>query len=351
MIIMQIAPARCDGRAPTDRETIAETKFNGHRGLLHLGAELDRGYYTSRRISVKTNRFMEKGLSIPHIAQDLQSLAVAKKWGYTVLDGEILLPGHSFEDVQHILGCKQKKAVDRQKELGWLEYFVYDILFFAGSDLRAKPWRVRTHFRSDVLEQLREGCDEIHFVESHRGLDHQELFDRVILEGGEGLVVKDPDGIYGSGWTKMKREETYDVVITGFKDAKPGKYCEMIGAVIFGAYDKSDLVQVGRCSGMDDGQVFWCNEKGEVVKPNSDGSRIRPTTTTDQPVGSRAWFTINRKTLYGQVLEVKCNGLTKKGHLVNPQFVRLRPDKSSKQCLLPKIQEKTHGNFKGRPDR
>jgi ATP-dependent DNA ligase len=156
------------------------------------------------------------------------------------------------------------------------------------------------------------------------------MYESVLLKGGEGLIIKDPGGPYGKRWTKIKKLGTYDVVIIGYQEGS-GKYREMIGAVRFGIYKNGKLVEVGKCSGMDDGDVRWITTGGVSGTPNRDGSWIIPI-SNDQPEGSRAWFSLNRDKLLGTVIEVKGNGLTAHGKIRHPRYVRLRPDKAPQMC-------------------
>jgi ATP-dependent DNA ligase len=338
--ILQISPATCDGKAPSEN-FVAEEKLDGHRALLHFEYSLKRAYLTSRRISKKTGLYAENGLCVPHITEPLHHLATLNQLGYTVLDGEILVPNGSFEDVQSVLGSLPEKAVAWQLENTQAVYAVYDCLFYNGDDLRDLLWVSRHSIKMKLMEVMCRYLMNRGFIfplqSSHFNNKEEAkvMFDRVISRGGEGLILKDKFARYGRGWSKWKYETTYDVVVTGYESGQ-GKFSELIGALRFGAWDsEGNLVPIGKCSGMPDGNVTWSggapNRKGSVIIP--DGS--------EQPVGSRAWFSERKYELEGMVIEVKCNGLTKHGNLRHPQFVRLREDKDAKQCLLPVLQKTT----------
>jgi hypothetical protein len=110
----------------------------------------------------------------------------------------------------------------------------------------------------------------------------------------------------------------------------------LTGAVQFGAYIDGELKNVGQCSGMSDGGVFW--RGGE---PNRSGSWIEPI-SQHQTEGTRAWFTVHQQELIGTVIEVRCNAVTKAGALRHPQFVRTRPDKDAALCGRPTEQRTSH---------
>lgn len=334
MEIQQIWPASCGGLLKSTKpgRVIAEEKIDGHRGLMHVGRDLDRMYLTGRRLSAKTGIITEKGQNIPHLAAHVHAYFKEKALGYTVLDGEVVLPGRPFEDVQSVMGAHPDTAIGTQRNTGaWMHYRVFDILILYGCDVRDRSLEERRQLLNLLVQEI--GHEYMSPVV--QAADRAEFFKRIVEAGGEGTVEKDLDAPYGCGWQKNKKAMTYDVVVTGFAQGQ-GKYREMVGAVQFGAFRDGKLVNVGQCSGMSDGNVWWSDAVGNTVRPNSEGSRIRASKVVPQPEGTRAWFSQHREGLLGKVIEVKCNGVTKHGALRHPQFYRLRPDKAAEQCSMPK---------------
>lgn len=311
MAIKQIKPPSCDGKVYNDEVVFAEEKIDGHRGLLHFGGGLDRGYLTGRRLSKKTGLYTEKGLNVPQIQNALTRAldGPLRGYGYTVLDGEIVVPGMSFEYIQTIMGSKPERAVEVQRYQGWAEYVVFDCVFINGCDMRNQPRAERRIAAMDVVDELAKFYPSISFVPwkiADVPADRAAYFQEVVKAGGEGLVVKSRWGKYGQGQRKMKAAKTYDVVITGFTKAnkgKTGKFEGMIGAVKFSAYREEELVELGQCSGMNDAQ--------------------------------RIDFTTRKSWYLGKVIEVKANGVTRHGRLRHPQFLRLRDDKAPEECMAP----------------
>jgi len=305
MNIQQIKPAGLDGRVPPG-PVLGEEKIDGHRALFHFGHGLDRGYMTGRRVSKQTGLYTEKGECVPHILNQAMRL-VQKRCGYTVLDGELVLSGMNFESIQSVMGSSSQRAVDWQCANQLMEYVVFDVLFWNGIDIRTKPREARFMVARAIVGKLR--SPYIRLVEQRRlecREDRVQMFDEVTAAGGEGIVIKTINGKYGFGQRRLKVEKTFDVVITGFTDAKEGKtgkFKGLIGAVRFGAYRDGKMVELGKCSGM------------------SDTLRRR--------------FSSAKKEFLGQVIEVKCNGITRHGRLRHPQFKRFRPDKASEECLAP----------------
>jgi len=326
-------PKKCRDKVREGRILLVEEKFDGHRGLIHLGKDLERGYLTSGRTSSLTGKPSENGLCVPHLLELSQERCISADYGYTVLDGEIIIPGHPFESVQSVLGSLPGTAQEWQRKNQMAKFCAFDILFFNGDDVRDLPLGDRKNLLFLALltvgNSFMEGVD---FLTVCKREDAQSRFDSIVSAGGEGVILKERDGEYGVGWEKWKKEETYDVVVTGLQPGA-GKYCDLIGAVLFGAHDHNGkLIPIGKCSGMSDGNVHWCDSEGNTVAPNSPGSRVRPR-DGEQPEGTRAWF--SSPGVVGKVIEVKCNGLTEHNHLRHPQFVRVRHDKNPTDCLLP----------------
>lgn len=337
--LREIWPASCDGKASRSGTVVADQKIDGHRGLLHFSHKLDRSYLTGRTKSSKTGKIVEKGQNIPHIIEGAHYLAEQERLGYTVLDGEIIVPGHPFESVQSVMGAHSKRATTWQFQNEWASFVVFDILFLDGVDLRQRPLYQRDRRMRFLVKKLKIVLDEVEVVEriSVQGDEHvKRFYDRVVGSGGEGLVLKDRSGSYGEGWTKMKKVQTFDAVIMGFTEGAR-KYRGLIGAVQFGAYKDGKLISIGQCSGMPDGNTRWVSSRTNgPCAPNAPDSKIVPIDSlTPQPEGSRLWFSQHREKLLGQVIEVSCNGVTKHGRLRHPQFVRMRPDKAPEDCKAP----------------
>jgi len=326
---LEIEPASCDGKINTIGRVYIEHKLDGHRALLHMCKNFDRAYLTSRRISKKTSLFAENGLNVPQIIEQAHKIILQENMYYTVLDGEILVPNHPFEAVQTVMGSHSNVSIEWQKNNQLAKYVVFDILFLNGKDVRNLPFNHRLELVEEFIKKFDGHFGHVWGAYVTNFEDIQKKFDEYTSQGGEGLILKDPVQRYGKGWKKLKFEDTYDVVITGFNWGE-GKFRAMIGAVRFGIYLNGKLTEIGKCSGMLDGNVEWQCDDG-IPKPNREGSYIMAS-TQEQPEGSRAWFTINREKLIGSVMEVMGKGLTKKGVIRHPQFGRLRHDKSAEQC-------------------
>ncbi len=320
----------------------AEEKYDGHRGLLHIGRDLERAYLTGREPTKDSNGLLsEKALNVPHIWQRAHSNAVVDRIGYTVFDGEILVEGTNIvgpgsSKVQAIMGTSPEKAVARFKEGIVATYVIFDILFWNGEDVRSKPLEERREialiaaqtlglvhpYQSGATHTALKVYTRIAGVAYHEH-NLKRFYDEIVKRGGEGVILKRNDAPYGEDWNKVKKEFTVDVVIFGFTEAKAEsvksgateatttKYAGQIGAVEFGAYVDGKLVKIGQASGMDD--------------------------------DLRLAFSNNRASFIGRPVEVKANEFTGKA-LRHPRFIQFRDDLLAENCTLEKVKRDTKWN-------
>lgn len=272
-----------------EEEWFAEEKLDGSRYLLYIGKNECK--LLSRNWSVQTGEPVDKTLNVPHIA-----LGYGPELAGTVLDGEIQA-GTKSSSTTRIMGCSPDKAVERQRKEGWVQFHVFDCLQYREEDLRELPWEDRDSHRQMVLKKMMN--QHLLYVPAIPLKSAVQRYNTIIQHGGEGLILKRKDSVYGESWTKVKKLITIDVVVTGYVPGQ-GKYSGQIGAIKFGMYDGPALVEMGQCSGMTDAE--------------------------------RITITSNRDKLKGTVIEVMGQEFTSDGRLRHPRFLRLRPDKNPKMC-------------------
>ena len=309
-MLRQIEPAKCRGKLnpsmwDDDNEWVAEFKYDGTRYLMHIGPEGSR--FTSRRISVNGGLYVEKR-NFPHLEDITNPTEI-------VLDGEFILKlyGSSYDSTQ-ITGSSRSVAIEKQKQLGYLYYMVFDILYLNGISIQHQS----LEYRKKVLKSLVSDIGSPYIIYSkHYHSDKYALYEKIVKQGGEGVVLKHIHSQYGerSKWVKVKKKDTWDVVITGY--LKPSESSEKvdgtisvtrykdkgwIGAICMGMYDKDGKsVDVGSVSGMDE--------------------------------SVRAQISCYPKDYLGKVIEVEAQERLKSGRFRHPRFIRFRPDKRKEECL------------------
>lgn len=288
---------------------VVETKYDGYRQTAQFCTDYVR--FTGAHVSVISGGFVEKTAHLPHLNHKVPYLEG------TVLDGEIICaePDSRSNDVTRIMGSLPDVAVAKQQENGWLFYVAFDCLFYRGKDLRQyrleerrkaldkafSEWRLSAYSRVEAVS----ADSHVIIVDQNPVADADELFELIVKNGGEGLIYKDLRAKYGDerSWVKRKKEATYDVVIMGYSRGK-GKYEGQVGALQFGQFKDGHLSHCGQCSGMTDAQ--------------------------------RAAISREPQNYLGKVMEIKAYARESSGKFRHPQFVRMRPDKSIKECRFNK---------------
>lgn len=276
---------------------IVEVKYDGDRRIAQF-CEDRLVRFTGTRVSKKDGLMVEKTANLPHLNHHQGTLTG------TVLDGELICTwsGARSKDVASIMGSNRDVAIEKQLERGWLEYAVFDCLFYQGEDLRALPLQERKKYVESAVRVWNVHTEYAWSVVTNPMARANKIYDEVLKSGGEGVIYKNLDAPYGDerSWVKRKKVKTYDVVITGYDPGK-GKYGLMVGAVKFGQYRAGKLLECGQCSGMDDAM--------------------------------RTELTRHPKRYLGTVMEITANDREESGKFRHPQFSRLRPDKNSKDCI------------------
>lgn len=322
-------------RLMEDDDFDAEIKYNGSRYICSHQKK-GRALFTSRRSSVKDGNKVEKGDRIPHLSK------FNAKMSGTVLDGEVVtgLDGVSSSTTR-IMGADPEKAIARQEKEGWLYYMVYDILFYHGKNVQGLSRKKRNVFRALALAEW----NNVHAVYVEASDDKEGLLRKAWRNGWEGIVLKHKRGLYVQDardpaiWAKVKKVQTYDVVIMG--SLKPEKYSwrkHDDGTSIQEAFVKEHNRIMYKCinrlyaNGWIKSLVIGCyNSKGELVEVGttsgmSDGVRKKLT--------GKEW-TLN-KMFKGRVIEVDGQEVYKDG-IIHPRFMQFRDDKDAKECTVAEL--------------
>lgn len=315
--LLQLKPQKAHGTLHEEiwdsPEWVAEEKYDGDRRLSHFFANVIR--FTGTRTSVKDGLFVEKTGCVPQLSARIWTPGSGKprkqNWPAalegTVLDGEVLPPpgkliqGGRSKYVTSIMGSAPDEAIRKQMEGGFLCYAVFDCLFFKGQDIRGCPLRERYNYRDQALALWRN--DYVFKAASAVGAGKQRFYQKIVDDGGEGVVLKRYSDPYDSDsrWVKVKKWATADVVVTGFTPGD-GKYAKQIGAITFGQYTGPALREVGQCSGFTDAE--------------------------------RLELTRNKKKYLGRVMKIKHWGREPTGAFRHPQFLEWRDDKDPQDCVF-----------------
>src|SRR5215467_10132115 len=131
-------------------------------------------------------------------------------------------------------------------------YYLFDLLYLDGYDLRHVPLLQRKEF----LRILLHGGNHVRFSD-HQMEQGKELYELAGANGLEGIIGKRADSVYSEGrsnaWVKIKQTTTIDAVIGGWTDARsPGL---RFGALLLGLYEGEKLRFVGHVGSGFDGNT------------------------------------------------------------------------------------------------
>lgn len=285
-----------------NKEWFFEIKLDGFRAL----AELDK-----KRVNLYSRNLKSFNQRFPSIVEDLKSLGLD-----AVLDGEIVALDEK--------GVSQFQLIQNYKTEERLFFYVFDILYLNGRDLRKLPLVER----KSILKTLVPAGSSILFLD-HVEEKGKKFFQLCKENGLEGIIGKKKGSVYASGirtrnWVKIKAELGQEVVICGYTE--PRKSRKNFGALIAGVYRKGALEYAGHVGG------GFTEKKLEEVK-----ELLAPLATEKCPFRHPPKTNTPVKWVEPELLcEVKFKEWTDSGVMRMPIFLALRTDKPAKSIKREK---------------
>ncbi|MBP2639656.1 MAG: ligD [Firmicutes bacterium] len=292
-------------RIPMDNDWLYEIKFDGYRIL----ARIDKG-----DVALFTRNGHDWTAKLKKLVVSMKKLNLASGW----LDGEIVMFGENgMPDFGALQNAFEKKQTDD------VHYFLFDIPFYAGFDLREVSLANRRALLSDILLKST-SLEQIRFSEDFaaRGKDILKSACRL---GLEGVIGKRKDSAYISGksanWIKLKCVQRQEFVVVGYTEAR-GK-SEGIGALLLGFYDEEGhLRYAGRVGTGFDGKV------SSLLKKKLSLLAVDQTMLFEKPKEA-----IGNWIIPELVAEVSFAEWTKEGRVRNAVFQGLRDDKPASAII------------------
>ncbi len=210
---------------PPGDDWLYEIKFDGYRLLTRVDGK------SVRCFTRNGNDWSER---LPKLIDALRACELAPCW----LDGElVVLDADGVPDFQAL-----QNAFD-QKHTSELTYFVFDLPFNDGVDLRTQPLTMRREQLQGAL--LARPQPSIRFSDAFAG-DPAALLMSARQAGLEGLIGKRKDSIYRTGarspdWVKLKTLHRQEFVIGGYTDPKGSRIG--IGALMLGVHDATGVLR------------------------------------------------------------------------------------------------------------
>lgn len=226
MITPQLATLVDD--VPKDEGWIYELKFDGYRVLTRI----DDG-----DVKLLTRDGKDWTAKLAQQAKAIKALGVESAW----LDGEIVvLDKHGIPSFQLLQNAFNENSTAQ------IVYFLFDLPYLNGHDLRKVPLNTRRALLRHMLEGATDG--PLRFSEP---IDQppQKLLDSACELSMEGIIGKRQDSVYtgkrSSDWIKLKCRSRQEFVIAGYTEPEGTR--KFFGALLLGVYgDDGKLRYAGR---------------------------------------------------------------------------------------------------------
>jgi bifunctional non-homologous end joining protein LigD len=279
------------GEAPFNHaDWMWEPKLDGYRALAFIRKD---------GVQLRSRRGLELAADFPKLAAELAKQAVAGM----ILDGELVGFDASGKPSFNALQNRAPAVV----------FYCFDLLYFAGIDLRKAPYSARRRYLAQCLLP----SPLVQLV--HASEDGEALNKAALASGLEGVVGKRKDSRYEAGrrstsWLKVKSTHSEEFVVGGYTKGKGSR--EPLGALLVGYWDDGKLRYASHVgSGFDEDSLSAVQKKLAPLErrtcPFAEKPELHSPTTWVEP---------------RLVAEVRYQNWTDDGYLRAPVFLRLRDD-------------------------
>jgi bifunctional non-homologous end joining protein LigD len=270
-----------------------EPKLDGYRAFAFIhGGE----------VRLRSRRGLELGEDFPRLVAELGKQAVSEM----VLDGEIV----AFDaGGKPSFGAMQNRGSGAERAV----FYCFDLLHFAGADLRKAAYSDRRRYLAQCLLP----SPLVQLV--HAEQDGLALYRAAMASGFEGVIGKRRNSVYEAGkrsgaWLKVKATNSADFVVGGYTRGKGARAA--LGALLVGYWQGKKLCFASHVgSGFDERTLARTLKLLEPLRRKSNPFDEEPE--------------LNAPTSWVEpklVAELKFQGWTDDGHLRAPVFLRLRDD-------------------------
>ncbi len=313
--------------APASGDWSWEIKLDGYR----LMARID-----GRQVGLFTRGGHDWADRMPALVEALRSLKLTSSW----LDGEIVVMGKNGTPEFNAL----QNAFERSRT-GSIEYFLFDLPYFEGWDLRAVPLLQRRQLLQQLLAD--HPNQRLRFSAGFEA-DAAVLLESARRMGLEGVIAKRKDAPYESRrtetWLKLKNKLRQEFVIAGYTDRSSGE--AQIGSLLLGVHDDGGrLVYVGNVG------TGWSAATAARLKTRLKKIEAAASPFGTKPLHAQRWGAHDAKSRHfvepTQVAEVEFSDWTPDSQIRHAVYLGLRIDKEARSvkreaAVLPQGPTQAH---------
>lgn len=292
----------------SDSDWLFEVKWDGYRAIAFITPDSFR--LVSRRNENLIDRFPQ--------AEAIPGMIDAQT---AILDGEMV-----------VVDSEGKPSFGMLQDAGRglpagaaLVYYVFDLLYINGSDIRARPLIERKETLQKIVRPGGLVKYSDHVIEQG-----ERFFEQVSKAGLEGMMAKRMDSPYvekrSSYWRKVKAVREQEVVIGGYTEPRGSRQC--FGALVVGVYEGDSFRFAGHVgTGFDDRELRRVHD---LLQPLvTDKCPFDPVPATNEPA---TWVRPE------MVCEVKFAEWTSDGILRQPVYLGMRTDKNPRDVIRERPQ-------------
>jgi len=296
-----------------DENWLYEIKWDGYRAI---------AFKNNSSVSLKSRNDKSFDEKFHPIYKELKALKIN-----AVLDGEVIV---ADEKGMADFGALQNWRSD---EDGLLIYYVFDITWYEGYNLKDLPLTARRALLKKVLPE----SDRIKLSKDFdtSGIDFLAAAKKM---GLEGIIAKSKDSVYetdhrSGNWLKIKANKRQEVVIAGY--TRNDDSTKSFSSLLVGVYKGKKLVYTGKIgtgfSAKTQKELLAQFKPLEIDKPAfsaepdiNKASRFRP----NPPKATATWLKPEL------ICEVSFTEMTADGVMRHPSFEGMREDKKAKEVKL-----------------
>lgn len=291
------------GNEPFDNaEWIFENKYDGYRTVAEI---------QNNNVKLRSRNGLSFNKKFSEIAKTLAQIN-----DNMILDGEIVVEDANGKS--HFQWLQHRNENPTQ---GTLKYYVFDMLYFQGYDLRKLELLQRKKILKALVPKLKNIVYSEHVSET--GI---KMFKLAQKNGGEGIIAKKITTSYHSDkrtkdWLKIKVEKQQEMVIGGFTDPNGGRVG--IGALLCGYYDGKVFKYSGKVgTGFTESILKDLRKKLDRIERKTSPFETTPKETAVHWVKPEL------------VAQIKFSEITEIGSMRHPVYLGLRADKKAQDITM-----------------